>query len=124
VTQTEEEKEEHEEETEEQEEEGGQEEQEDQEEQEQAEQEQEEEEGAASTGPEHWTAPRRWIDINGYNQDILDLIGRTFGMHEETVKDAGIFQGQKFEVLTPGASSSSAEDAPGKGGLLSRWVGG
>ena len=54
-----------------------------------------------------WTCPRRWIDVNGYHEKTMELLGRSFGLHEETIKDPGIFQRQKFEVLTPGSSSSA-----------------
>eukprot|EP00937_MAST-01D_sp_MAST-1D-sp2_P001533 g1533.t1 len=61
-----------------------------------------------------WLAPRRWIDVNGYHHKTMELLSQQLGLHEETAKDAGVFQRQKFEVLTPGASSESHDEIAGK----------
>ncbi|CAM9347596.1 unnamed protein product, partial [Ectocarpus fasciculatus] len=52
------------------------------------------------------TLPRRWFDVNGFQQATISLFGQRFGLHEETMKDAGLFQRQKIEVLTPGAAAN------------------
>lgn len=49
--------------------------------------------------------PRRWFHLNGFQQTTMSLFGQHFGLHEETMKDAGLFQRQKIEVLTPGAAA-------------------
>ena len=54
-----------------------------------------------------WLAHRRWIDVNGYHEPTMDILSSQLGLHQETSRDAGIFQRQKFEVLTPGASSEA-----------------
>mmetsp|Transcript_4129 Transcript_4129/g.7007 ORF Transcript_4129/g.7007 Transcript_4129/m.7007 type:complete len:693 (+) Transcript_4129:92-2170(+) len=46
--------------------------------------------------------PRRWFNVSGYHTDTLMLFSQRYGIHEETMKDAGIFQRQKIELLTPG----------------------
>ena len=39
--------------------------------------------------------------MNGYHYDSMLLISQNYGLHEETIKDAGIYQRQKIEILTP-----------------------
>ena len=46
----------------------------------------------------------KWIDMNGYHYDSMLLISQNYVLHEETIKDAGIYQRQKIEILTPGPS--------------------
>jgi hypothetical protein len=71
-----------------------------------------------------WSTPaRRWFDLNGFQQQTMSLFGQTFGLHEETMKDAGLFQHQKIEVLTPGPAANWvvdnwAAEAPPAGGAL------
>lgn len=61
----------------------------------------------ASEATEEWSAaPRRWFDMDGYHQNSMLLFSQCYGLHEETMKDAGIFQRQKMEVLTPGPGAS------------------
>jgi len=47
--------------------------------------------------------------VNGYNQHILLLFGQMYGLHEETMKDSGIYQRQKIELLAPGPASKPTE---------------
>jgi hypothetical protein len=68
-----------------------------------------------SAGTRKWTgAVRRWSDINGFQEETMKPVANLFQLHEETMKDCGIFQRQKMEVLAQGGggvvgSTSSAE---------------
>jgi hypothetical protein len=53
---------------------------------------------------------RRWFDINGFQEDTMTLIANLFGLHDETMKDCGIYQRQKMEVLAPPGDQHAEAD--------------
>ena len=56
------------------------------------------------------TPPRHWFEMTGFHQQTMSLFGQRYGLHEESMKDAGLFQHQKIEVLSPGPAADWVTD--------------
>ena len=50
---------------------------------------------------------RRWIDCQGYEYDSFKVVGEGLGMHDEIIKDMGIFQQSKILMTSCGKSRRS-----------------
>jgi len=42
---------------------------------------------------------KRWFDIRGYNLEVMQLLGMTYDLHGEMIKDAGCLQPNKIDIV-------------------------